>query len=118
MKRKKCNKRRTALAGMTIAMLGSTIASLLGNTTNSLLGLSNAKKEQRRNNFLYNNQALLDAQAHNTNAANADLNNTVDIDRTNNISTLNSGMKCGGTRRMKKVGGTISANVKGLDRYI
>ena len=118
MKRKKCNKRRTALGGMAIAMLGSTIASLLGNTTNSLLGLSNAKKEQRRNNFLYNNQALLDAQANNTNVANADLYNTNDLDKTNNISTLNSGMKCGGKRRMKKCGGTISANVKGLDRYI
>lgn len=118
MKRKKCNKRRAALTGIEIALLGSAITSLISGTTNSLLGLGNAKKEQRRNNFLYNNQALLDAQAHNTNVANADLNNTVDIDRTNNISTLNSGMKCGGTRRMKKVGGTISANVKGLDRYI
>ena len=118
MKRKKCNKRRTAIAGTTIAILASTIASLLGSTTTGLLGLSNAKKEQRRNNFLSNNQALLDAQTNNTNVANADLYNTIDIDKTNNISTLNSGMKCGGTRRMKKCGGTISANVKGLDRYI
>lgn len=106
------------LTGLEIIALGSAITSALGSTTNGLFGLSNAKKEQRRNNFLYNNQALLDAQAHNTNVANADLYNAIDADKVNNISTLNSSMKCGGKRRMKKAGGTISANVKGLDRYI
>lgn len=107
-----------SLTGLEIIALGSAITSALSDTTKGVFGLINSNKEQRKNNFLFNNQGLLDSQTYSTNAANADLHNTVDIDKTNNISTLNSGMKCGGTRRMKKCGGTISANVKGLDRYI
>ena len=118
MKRKKYNKRMKGFTGLEIAALGSLITSALGDTTKGVFNLINSNKEKRRNNFLFNNQGLLNAQTYNTNAANADLHNTVDIDKTNNISTLNSGMKCGGTRRMKKVGGTISANIKGLNRYI
>lgn len=118
MKRKKCNKRMKGLTGLEIIALGSAITSALSDTTKGVFGLINSNKEKRRNTFLSNNQGLLDSQTYSTNAANADLHNTVDIDKINNISTLNSGMKCGGKRRMKKAGGSISANVKGLDRYI
>lgn len=119
-KRIKKNKRTKADFG-----LGALIAGLIGAAGaigGSAISASNQKAiadaNRQKATFAGNadNSAIF-----NTNlgqAMNYNQNEEIGTLKTNNLSTINSGFCFGGKRRMKRCGGTISANVKGLGRYI
>lgn len=123
-KRIKKNKRTKALFGIDDAALGIILAgiSAAGAIGGSAISASNqraiADANERRATFAGNADNYGIFSSNLGQAANYNQNEEIGTLKTNNLSTINSNFKCGGKRRMKKAGGTISANVKGLDRYI
>jgi len=125
----KRNSRKKALFGIDDAIIwpiiGSIAASAIGAGASIGGAAMNAEtqkriaEQQQRKQILANNE--LNAQtalANQTEALNYNQNNEIETAKTDYLSTINSQFRCGGKRRMKKTGGSISANVKGLGRYI
>ena len=121
----KRNNRRKADFGIGAAI--SLLSALLG--TAATVGTSAMAADQQRQiadkqsrqGFLSSNMSSSYADAANQ-SENMNYNraNEIETARTSVLPTLNttSQFRCGGNKRMKKAGGSISANVKGLGRYI
>lgn len=115
---KKSN-RHKAIAG---AIVGAAGIGALTNIFTSLIG-ANRKEElsraqEAKENIANNANLESDARINFGQAANNRELDELALERTNNISTINNQFCFGGKRRMKRCGGNISANVKGLGRYI
>lgn len=122
-KRIKRNNRRKAVFGIDdaimlgIGLLGAaTTIGTTAYTAENQKAIANANKQKATLAGNADNYGIFSSNL--GQAANYSQNEEIGTLKTNNLSTINSNFKCGGKRRMKKAGGTISANVKGLDRYI
>ena len=119
MKKVKRNKRNKALVG---AILASAGIGALTNLITSGISAYNQRKQFEENN----RQALLQdklnnafrAQQSRTSAMNSNIAEENEYNKTGSISTLNSAMKCGGKKRMKRAGGTIISDLHKLSLYI
>ena len=114
MKRVKKNKRNKNIVGTLIEGGIGALSSIINGIMQR-----NAINEQQKQQTLNGNLQNLMMQQNNLDQVYS--NNAADelaLAKTDNVSTLHSAMCFGGKRRMKRAGGTISANVKGLDRYI
>lgn len=124
-KRVKKNNRTKAFAGTTAALIAGIVSSIIGagaSIGGAAINAENQKRiaeQQQRKQTLANNELNAQtASANQTEALNYNQNEEILTAKTSNLSTANSQFRCGGKRRMKKAGGNISANVKGLGRYI
>ena len=77
-----------------------------------------ADRQQRQATLADNEFNAQMAMANQSEALNYNQNEEILTAKTGSLSTLNNQFCFGGKRRMKRAGGTVSANVKGLCRYI
>lgn len=115
----KRNNRRKAVFGIDDAIMIGIGLLGAGLTVANAENQNTIADKQQRQRFLANNeinaQTFLGNQGE---SANYYKNNDIETARTSYLSTINNQFCCGGKRRMKKDGGTISANIKGFGRYI
>lgn len=121
MKKRIKNNRKKGLAGTTAILISAGLSALTNLITSGISAANQRRiaEENNRNQTLAANfQNSITAQTNEQQALNYNRDNELETIKTGTLNTINSNFKCGGKRRMKKAGGTISANVKGLSRYI
>ena len=123
--RVKKNNRNKAIAGTTALLIGSIVSALASAGASIGSAAINAKnqrelaeQEERKQTLANNELNAQSAMANQAEALNYNQNEEILTAKTGSLSTINNQFRCGGKRRMKKAGGTISANIKGLGRYI
>lgn len=102
------------LAGSAISGFGSIIQGIISGSATKRA----AEQQLRQQTLSGKLQNSITRQNNMDEAANYSNNNNAALEKINELDTLHTAMCFGGKRRMKKAGGTISANVKGLSRYI
>lgn len=125
---KKSNKRCKALFGIDDAIVAAIIGGTLtaaGAIGSSIINAKNQKQlaaEQERKQLRMQNEAnAIQAAANQTQALNYYNQQELESLKTGYINSLNSQssqFKCGGKKRMKKNGGTVTSNLNKLNIYI
>ena len=120
MKKVKRNKRNKSFLGT--AILASAGIGALTNLITSGISAYNQRKQFEESNRQAELQNKLNnafsAQQSRTSAMNSNIADENEFNKTGVISTLNSSMKCGGKRRMKKNGGNVIADISKFGLYI
>lgn len=122
---KKENKRQKAELGLTAASIIAGIISAAAGIGGAAINSSTQKKlaeEQNKKRLLAENEAnAMQLAANQTQAMNYDQNNEIETLKTGRLNTLNSEtsqFKCGGRKRMKKLGGTVTSYLNNINKYI
>lgn len=128
---KQSNERKKALFGiddMLLIGIGSLLAAGIGagasiHNANQQAKLTKElnEKQQRQATLAQNQENAINAQLNQQQALNYDKNNEIETMKTSSLKTLDaqqSQFRCGGKRRMKKTGGTVTTNLNKLNRYI
>ena len=120
MKKVKRNKRNKSFLGT--AILASAGIGALTNLITSGISAYNQRKQFEESNRQAELQNKLNnafsAQQSRTSAMNSNIADENEFNKTGVISTLNSAMKCGGKRRMKRNGGNVTADISKFGLYI
>lgn len=124
---KKQNNRQQGLLGTAI-LIGSLLSAAIGAGTQIWAANKQAKtlreeneKQQRQATLSQNQENAINAQLNQQQALNYDKNNEIETMKTSSLKTLDSQQsqfKCGGKRRMKRNGGTVTTNLNKLNLYI
>lgn len=122
---KKENKRQKAELGLAAASIIAGIISAAAGIGSAAINSSTQKKlaeEQNKKRLLAENEAnAMQLAANQTQAMNYDQNNEIETLKTGRLNTLNSEtsqFKCGGRKRMKKGGNTVTSYLNNINKYI
>lgn len=126
---KKQNNRTKAVFGVDDAlMIAGIVASLASAGVGVGTSIADAKrqreladKQQRQATLAQNQENAMNAQINQQQALNYDVNNEIETLKTSSLKTLDnqeSQFRCGGKKRMKKAGGTVTSNYNKLGLYI
>lgn len=121
----KHNKRNKAFFGLLLPGLIMGALSAAGSVAGSAIQANRLKKQaeanRRQQQLMANQENAMTAQINEQQAINYDKNNELETLKTNDLNTITSEQsqfRCGGKRRMKKVGGCIVDSIRGISRYI
>lgn len=113
---KRSNCRQRGFLGLVTA-LGSLIGAAAG-----VYGASNAakaaKRAQKDQTFASNLDRLASEQQNDMNLINDSQTSAYNDDKTKEINTIDTNYRCGGKKRVKRCGGTVTSNIKKLSKYI
>lgn len=117
----KRNKRNKAILGLLLPGLIMGALSAAGSAIQANQIKKQAEANRRQQQLMANQENAITAQINEQQAINYDKNNELETLKTNGLNTITSEQsqfRCGGKRRMKKAGGCIIDNIRGISRYI